>query len=122
MAAAEVLVLSEATALRLVRQVRRGAAPRVLFVDPLWPPARPLLDRLLGWARARGARLLIEDYPEHAQEWAYPTLIFADDVLARIEPWQRGRVGFDRAGGDARHGGPLKLHASMDMWRPVMTG
>ena len=115
-----VIILNELTALGLIRRVRRGAAPRVLLVDPLLPPLRPLLERLLAWALARGARRLIDDYPEHAQEWSYPTLIFADDVLAIIEPWQAAYYGFETAMRDERYGFAVKLLATMFTFRRYM--
>ncbi|OAN49294.1 hypothetical protein A6A04_04040 [Paramagnetospirillum marisnigri] len=116
----DVLVLNELTALSLFLRVRRGEAPRLLLIDPILPPLRPLLDRLWTWARGRGARLLIEDYPEHRQEWSYPTLIFTDNVLEVIEPWQGEHFRFDAADRDERHGIALKLLATMFMFRRYM--
>lgn len=116
----DVIVLDEVTAFGLIRRIRRGETPRILMIDPLMPPLRPLLERLQAWALARGARRLIDDYPEHAQEWAYPTLIFADDVLATIEPWQAGHFDFETASSDRRHGFALKLLATMFLFRRYM--
>ncbi|CAA7614524.1 hypothetical protein [Magnetospirillum sp. SS-4] len=116
----DVIILDEITAFGLIRRVRRGETPRILMTDPLLPPLKRVLDRIEAWALARGARRLIDDYPEHAQEWAYPTLIFADDVLATIEPWQARHFDFDAASADRRHGFALKLLATMFMFRRYM--
>ena len=115
-----VIVLNEFTVFGLIGRVRRGETPRILLVDPLLPPLRPLLDKAQAWAVARGARRLIDDYPEHAQEWAYPTLIFADDVLATIEPWQERHFDFATATRDQRYGFALKLLVTMFTFRRYM--
>lgn len=102
-------LVNELTLLPLALKVLRRRPVRIVMVDPLFPPLRPLLERATRWLVVRGARWLIESFPEERDTWNFPNRIFSHDVLAIIEPWQNRFYRFDEADDDRRHGYALKL-------------
>ncbi|KIL97740.1 hypothetical protein CCC_00801 [Paramagnetospirillum magnetotacticum MS-1] len=107
------IILDELSAPLLVWRTWRGETPRVLLVDPILPPLKRPLEKLLAWAKGRGAAELIDDHPECAAEWAYPKLLMTTDLFTIIEPWQNSHHRFDLADGDSDYGFAVKLLATM---------
>ena len=90
--------INELTAPWFALRAALGQRPYVLAVDPLFPPSRRALDRLVEWAVRTGrARWIIELCPELDHVWEYPTRVLLYDIFAETEPWTNTYYGFEDA-------------------------